>query len=268
MKVRQTKIKKQPVKMMEFTGLTDLTKFLESTSPDAGWDDHLTMELRPSWCGAHSYQEARGDLFKGKNVAEIKKAVARGGFTGEKQKRVLGVIGGAPCVPAYLAGSPACMYRVDKVKSRGAYNVYVDVGVHCGITAAQVRDAGIEILIRVLKLSAKYPVNLYVGVLGEHGRKILGSAVKIMDAGKAFNVARVSFALTEPAFLRVFGLAVIERNGGFWGTPARMGYGRPLAEHERKAVCDQIFKNAIVLSTSAVIRDSRHAFDAIDAVLK
>lgn len=268
--IKKKTSKNKPILLREFAGLKDLTTFIESTAPDEGWSDNHASDdfaFNPRWCGARSYTEAKVSLQKGANVQEIKKAVTRGAGVTEKKKRTMDIIGGAPNVPAYLAGSPACMYRIDRVKSRGAYNVFVDVGVHCGVKKSEVCDAGIEILLRVLRLASNYPVNLYVGDLSKYDEKIYGHAVKIMDAGRPYNTARVSYALTEVGFLRVFGLAVIERNNGFWSASAQYGYGRPLHSDERKDAVNVVFKNAILVSTLEVVNHDVDAFKAIDAVL-
>ena len=268
--IKKKTTSKKPVLFREFSGLKDLTAFLENTPIDDGWtNNHASDEydFNARWCGATSYTDAKTSLQKGSNVREIKNAISRGAGVTMKKRRTLDIIGGAPNVPAYLAGNPACMYRIDRVKSRGAYNVFVDVGVHSGIKKSEVTDAGIEILLRVLKLASKYPVNLYVGDLSRYDDKIYGHAVKIMDAGRVYNTARVSYALTEVGFLRVFGLAVIERNGGYWTAGARHGYGHPLTPNERKDVTNTVFKNAILISTLEVVYHDRDAFKAIDAAL-
>lgn len=260
----------KPLLLREFSGLKDLTTFLETTPQDDGWPNHAddAYPFNASWCGASSYTEAKASLTKGANVAEIKKAISRGAGATTKRKRTQGVIGGCLNVPAYLAGNPACMYRMGNIKSRGAYNVFVDVGVHCGISKQEICDAGIEILIKVLQLSTKYPVNLYAGDFSTYDNKIYGHAIKIIDAGRAYNTARVSYALTEAGFLRVFGLGVIERSGKFWSSGASSGYGRPLHAGERKKAVEAVFKNAICLSTLEVIESGESAFEAIDEVLK
>lgn len=270
MKVIKKKLEgNKPLLLREFSGLKDLTAFLESTPPDAGWDNHCddSYPYRFAWAGAHSYTEAKQMLTKGTNIAEIKKAVHRGAGVTMKRQKTLGVIGACPNVPAYLAGSPACMYRVDRTRAKGAYNVFVDVGVNCGIEKSEVCEAGIEILIRVLKLASTYPVNLLVGDLSTYENKVYGCAVKIMDAGRAYNTARVSYALTEAGFLRVFGLGVIERNGRYWSSRASSGYGYPLDNEERRRVLKATYNNSILISTLEVIRDSERAFKDIDAVL-
>ena len=260
---------KKPLMLREFGGLRDMTAWIESTPADDGWDNHASDDypFKPKWCGAKSYSDAKTSLLKGANVAQIKKAISRGAGVAEKTKRTMGIIGGCPNVPAYLAGNPACMYRNERVKNHGAYNVFVDVGVHCGISKTQVTDAGIEILIRVLRLANKYPVNLYVGDFGQYDSKVYGHAVKIIDAGRAYNTARVSYALTETGFLRVFGLAIIERNGQFWNSGASWGYGKPLSKYERKDAVETVFKNAISLSTLEVIEYGSSAFESIDKIL-
>lgn len=270
MKVIKKKMdKKTPLMFREFAGLKDLISFIETTPADDGWGNHASDDYPHNfrWCGAHSYTEAKTSLLTGVNVNQIKKAISRGAGVSKKPKRTLAVIGGTPNVPAYLAGNPACMYRVDKVKSRGAFNVFVDTGVHAGVSKSEVTDAGIEILIKVLQLANQYPVNLYVGDFGKYDGKIYGYAVKIIDAGRAFNTARVSYALTETGFLRVFGLAVIERSNRFWSSGASYGYGHPLSAYDRKKAVETVFKNAISLSTLEVVQGNSNAFAGIDAVL-
>lgn len=267
--IKKRMASKKPLMMREFSGLRDLVKFIETTPQDMGWSNHASddYEFNYNWCGAHSYTDAKMSLMRGSNVKEIKKAISRGAGVSMKSKRTLGVIGGCPNVPMYLAGNPACMYRVDKTRSRGAYNVFIDVSVHSGITKSEVTDAGIEILIKVLQLANQSPVNLYVGDFGMHDGKVYAHATKIMDAGKPFNTARVSYALTEPGMLRVFGLAVIERNGQFWNTNASCGYGRPLTKYERRDAVSTVFKNAICISTLEVINNDYDAFKGIDNAL-
>ena len=252
----------------QFSGISELRTWIKTTPIDDGWRDTTARDLDFSFCGAHTYEEASESLLKGKHVEELKKAVRKGKGVSEKRKLTRGVVGACPNVPAVLAGNPACMYSRKRTKTPGAYNIYVDVAVSGFVKKQQIYDAGVDILIRVLQLSAKYPVNLYVGDLAKYGGKVYGSATQIMNAGKSFNVARVSYALTEPGFLRVFTFCVSERNGKFWPSSASSGYGSPLDSWERKEVCDAVFKNAIVLSTKEVISRGDAAFTEIDKLLK
>lgn len=270
MNVKKAKADNRPVMARMFSGINELVTWLETTPVDEGWNkNHIGEgELNFKFCGAHSYEEARADMLKGKNIAQIKKAIPKGNKTRETKKRGLDVIGGCPNIPAYLAGNPANMYRVKATKTRGAYNIFVDVAVSAYVGKAQIRDAGIQILVKVLQVAQKYPVNLYVGDIGLYDKKALCNAVKIMDAGRAFNVARVSYALTEPAFLRVFGLGCIERNGGFWDSRAQYAYGSPVHyKKERDNIIKEFMQNAITVSMTDVINNSRIAFDDINAIL-
>ena len=259
---------KRQIMVRQFSGIAELQRWIKTTPIDDGWRDTTQRNLEYGFCGAHSYAEASEQMLKGTHVQELKRAVNRGKIGYGKPKPTLGVVGGCPNVPAVLAGSPACMYRRERTKTPGAYNIYVDVAVSGFTSKQQIYDAGVEILIKVLQLSNKYPVNLYVGDLAMDSGKIYGSAVQIMNAGKSFNVARVSYALTEPGFLRVFTFCVSERNGKFWPSSASSGYGRPLENNLRKEVCDAVFKNAIILSTQEVIRSGEYAFKEIDKLLK
>lgn len=273
MKTKKAKTRdNKPIQARLFTGISDLTKWIESTKPDEGWfrnhaDPDASLDFK--LCGAHSYQEARSELLKGKNINEIKRAIPKGTVSRTTKKRGLDVIGGCPNVPAYLAGNPQSMYRYKAEKTKGAYNVFVDTSIHCKIKKSQVREAGIEILLKVLQLSNKYPVNLYAGNTAIYNDKITVSMTKIIDAGKPFNIARISYALTEPAFLRVFGLAVIERSGGFWDSGASSGYGRPVRNNaERLDVVSNVLKNAIVVSTLDAIERGSYALNAINKALE
>ena len=251
-----------------FGGTSELQKFIKSTPVDDGWNDTTERDLDYGFCGAHSYSEACESMLKGTHVAELKRAVNKGRVGYGRPRPTLGVIGSCPNVPAVVSGSPACMYRIDKTKSPGAYNVYVDVAVTGMTKKQQIYDAGVQILIKVLQLSAKYPVNLYVGDLAMHNNKVYGSATQIINAGKAFNIARVSYAITEPGFLRVFTFCISERSGKFWPSAASSGYGQPLMNSRRKETVNAVFKNAIVLSTTEVIRYGNEAFKEIDKLLK
>ena len=259
---------KRQVMIKQFSGISELQRWIKQTPVDSGWEDHSSMPLNFRFCGAHDYEEASSALLKGSSVAELKRAVSKGKVGYGKPKIQTGVIGACPNVPAVVAGSPACMYRRERALSPGAFNIYVDNGVHAGITKDEIYQAGVDILIKVLQLASKYPINLYVGNLSQYDGKVFGSATQIINAGKPFNVARVSYALTEPGFLRVFSFCVIERNGKFWPSSAHYGYGRPLTSEERSNACKAVFKNTIVLSAKEVIMEGDRAFSEIDKLLK
>lgn len=259
--------------MMQFATLAEMRRYITTTPVDEGWNrDHTKERLSYEFNGAHTFEEACEQLTKGKHVAELKRAINRGKVGYGKPRPQLSIAGGCPNVSAYVAGSPACMYKMAPTKKPGAYDIYVDVAVHFGISKEQMYNAGLEILIKVMQASSKYPINLYVGSSSNHNDRYLGFFTKIMDAGKPFNVARVSYALTEPGFFRVFNFCLIERNGGFWSNRARSGYGRPTYEYERKEFFNEIYKNtptkdAILLSTGDVIKHHDRALEPINAIL-
>ena len=144
--MRKKTDRNKPLFFREFSGLSDLLAFIENTPQDAGWsnraDDSYSYDAH--WCGAKNYSDAKASLKKGAHIAEIKHAISRGAGATTKTERTQAVIGGCLNVPAYLAGNPACMYRIDRTRSRGAYNVFVDTGVSWNISKKQVCDAGID----------------------------------------------------------------------------------------------------------------------------
>ena len=147
-------------------------------------------------------------------------------------------------VPAAVGNDPRAMYMKRNEQLTGAYNVYINCNYLAEVNKSEVKDAGIKILQEVLRVSAIKPVNLWCGTLAidDSRRNIYGTAMQVMDAGKAFNVARVSYALTEAGFLRVFGFACRERTDGFWEPSNQWGMGRTLAKHSFNRTChSQLF---------------------------
>lgn len=273
MKALEKKMGKVNVRMEKFSGIDEMVNFLERTPADAGFRDVVTgtHELSKRFNGAESYAEAREYIKKGVNLKDIIAAVNTGTRDYSKKQNVRHVAGGAPCVPAAVASDPRAMYMRKNQQITGAYNIFINCGVNCGVTTQEYKDAGIKILKEVLRLSAIKPVNLYVGAtaIDSERRNVIGYGMQIMDAGKTFNAARVSYALTEAGFFRVFGFGYYERSREMWSTKNTYNLGSSLVDHDaelNKKVLNAAYKNMLFVNISEVIKGRRDALKELEAI--
>lgn len=261
------------VRIDKFSGIDELIRFIERTPADEGFNDvvsgthHMTREFN----GAKDYAEAREYIKKGVNIKEIAVAINTGERDYCKKSKMRHVSGGAPCVPAAVSSDPRAMYMKRNERITGAYNIFINGGVNCGVKPREIKYAGIEILKEVLRISAIKPVNLYVGATAIDGahRNVIGYGMQVMDAGKAFNVARVSYALTEAGFFRTFGFAMYQRSRGMWTTRESGSLGYPLSNVDpslNKRVLEGAFKNMIYVNMTDVIRDRDNALKELEAI--
>lgn len=273
MKKFEKKIDRYNVRIDKFSGVEEMIRYIENRPADEGWEDAYvnSTSLDKKFCGAATYTEAREHLKKGVNVKDIIAAINTGKRDYNKKRNVRHVCGGTPCVPAAVSGDPRAMYMKRNEQLTGAYNVYINCNYLGGVRRSEVKDAGIQILQEVLRVSAIKPVNLWCGTLAidDSRRNIYGTAMQVMDAGKAFNAARVSYALTEAGFLRVFAFACRERTGGFWSPSNAWGMGRTLAKHDpklNKRVLNAAYKNMICINITDVIDGREDAMKELEAI--
>lgn len=257
----------------KFSGIDEVVNYLERTPADEGFRDVVTgsHELRKGFNGADSYEQARGYIKKGVNLKEVKAAIDTGSREYNKKRNVRHVAGGAPCVPAAVASDPRAMYQRRNERITGAYNVFVNQAYNCNVTPQQAKEAGLKILQEVLRISAIKPVNLYVGAVGiDNERKnVFGYGMQIMDAGKAFNAARVSYALTDTGFFRVFGFGLYERTHGMWSAGNAYSLGSSLVTYDEdlnKKVLNAAFKNMLFVNVSDVIRGKADAMKELENI--
>ena len=163
------------------------------------------------------------------------------------------------------------MYQRRNERITGAYNVYINCNYPARVSKTEVKDAGIKILNEVLRVAAIKPVNLWCGTLAidDSRSNIYGTAMQIMDAGKSFNVARVSYALTQAGFLRVFGFACRERTNGFWDSSNQWGMGTTLARWDEglnNRILGQAYKNMVCINITDVIDGNEDAMKELKAI--
>lgn len=273
MKKIEKKIGRYNVSVRKFNGIDELVNYVEHTPADDGFRDIVdgSHEMRKSFHGVSSYAEARECIKKGVNVKDIIAAINTGNREYNKKQNVRHISGGAPCVPAAVGSDPRAMYQKRNERITGAYNIFVNCCYNCGVTPQQAREAGMKILKEVLRISAIKPVNLYCGgtVIDDERRNILGYGMQIMDAGKAFNAARVSYALTEAGFFRTYGFALYERSEGMWSPSNAYGLGSNLSSYDaelNKKVLNAAYKNMLFVNVADVISGNKDALKELETI--
>lgn len=273
MKNFEKKIGKYNVRVEKFSGIDEMTRFLERTPADDGFLDVVsgTHEIRKSFNGEDSYEKACEHIRKGVNLKDIKATINTGMRDYNKKQNVRHISGGAPCVPAAVASDPRAMYQKRNTQITGAYNVFINCGYNCGVTPQEAKEAGLKVLQEVLRISAIKPVNLYVGAtaIDRQGRNVIGYGMQIMDAGKAFNAARVSYALTHCGFFRVFGFAYYERSRGMWSKDNAGGLGRALVTYDadlNRKVLNGAYKNMLFVNIAEIVNGKKDALKELEAI--
>lgn len=273
MKSFEKKFGKYNARIEKFSGIDEMVKWVERTPSDEGFKDIVsgTHEVRKGFNGVDSYEQARDYIRKGVNMKDVKAAINTGSRDYSKKQNVRHISGGAPCVPAAVASDPRAMYQRRNTQITGAYNVFVNCGYNCGVTPQEAKDAGLKVLQEVLRISAIKPVNLYVGAtaIDNERKNIIGYGMQIMDAGKAFNAARVSYALTHCGFFRVFGFAYYERTRGMWSSGNAGTLGSALVKYDEdlnRKVLNGAFKNMLFVNIAEIVDGKKDALKELENI--
>jgi hypothetical protein len=165
----------------------------------------------------------------------------------------LDVVGGSPCVPAYLAGHPMAMRRRERVMTeQGPLTVIVSMSLSAAIDIEVMRKRGASLLALVRLLSANRPVELWIAIClggGNHGTHTL---VRLDTA--PLDLARAAHMLTCPSVTRGLGYGVCAemRSGGQWPHNDFEGYQRTARE---------LYSNVIGTSSEVLYVGAAHLDD-------
>lgn len=210
------------------------------------------------WTGSKNYSTAvdqvrNGDL-SGVAASELllDKLEAEQ-FVSPVWRNRLDVVGGSPCVPAYLAGHPMAMRRRERVMSeQGPLTVIVSMSLSGGIDVSVMRKRGASLLALVRLLSANRPVELWIAVcLGgsNHGTHTL---VRLDTA--PLDLARAAHMLTCPSVTRGIGYGICDdmREGGMW----------PHGDYEEyQRTARELYSNVIGTSSEVLYVGAAHLDD-------
>ncbi len=157
------------------------------------------------------------------------------------------VVGSRPNVPAYVAGAPKSMYRMDRVKEKKFITIYINLAYANDTTEDQIRNRGILTLnlIKILE-NNDYGVNLKVYETCMVGNEVFAATIGISKPGELLNVKKCYYPLCGKEFLRRV-MCRIKESMPFkenW----HMSYGQLLSDKHSRIIMD-IPENAIVINS-------------------
>jgi hypothetical protein len=137
------------------------------------------------------------------------------GFDARRWRTIDSVAGGAPNVPAYLAGSPVSMRRRARVMDTAAPLVIaLELGVSAAVDTATIARRGAAALALARIASASRPVELWGYFAARDGADhCAGMAVKLDTA--PMDVSRAAWLFCAPEALRRAAFAVLAHTGGW-----------------------------------------------------
>lgn len=147
------------------------------------------------------------------------------------------VVGSRPNVPAFIAGAPKTMYRVDRAKEKKFIDIYVNLAYTNNTTESQIRNRGIMILNLVKLLeSHEYGVNLKVFEACMVGGEAFCASVGLKQSGELLNDKKCYYPMCGKEFLRRI-LTRLKESVPFkenW----HMSYGQVLSERQTRIIMD------------------------------
>lgn len=254
--------KKVTVNVETYTSAEDVVKDNERrVITNSRFDDIKNKkEIRKSWHGVGSYDEAM-KLFKDgyQPTVEKLKTALKVNVSGERKRVTFRneVVGFQPVVPLALMNVPTCMVntRMKTIKQK-VIDIYYDMTINCGTSPEDIIENGQKVLSTIMNLEAQgYKFNLYAvqSYVENYDGDML--CVKVKSSDKPFDLKRMSFSLTHPAFFRVIGFDWYSK------CPVakyRSGYGHAFAyemnEQERKELAENVFgKGSVYISCKNVM---------------
>ena len=161
------------------------------------------------------------------------------------------VVGSRPNVPAYVAGAPKSMYRMDRVKEKKFVTVYMNLAYANNVSEAQIRNRGI-LTLNLIKLleNNDYGVNLKVFETCMVGNEIFAASIGLKKPGELLNVKKCYYPLCGKEFLRRV-LCRVKESMPFkenW----HMSYGQLLSDKQTRIIMD-IPEDAIVINAPDIM---------------
>lgn len=237
--------------------LTDLPGFADVADQSGSYHKN---RVHGDWYGDKDHATAvdqvrNGDLSGVEASEELLAQLETQQFVTPVWRNRLDVVGGSPCVPAYLAGHPMNMRRRERVATQqGPLAIIVSLTLSGGIDTATMRKRGATLLALVRLLSASRPVELWTAVcLGgpKHGTHVL---TRLETA--PLDLARAAHMLTCPAVTRGLGYGICQtmKEGGNW----------PHANFDRyQATARELYIGAIGTASEVLYVGAAHASDPL-----
>lgn len=183
------------------------------------------------------------------------------------RKTVTSVVGSRPNVPAYVAGAPKTMYRMERVKEKKFVDIYMNIAFSGHTTEEQIRNRGILTLnlVNVLE-SHDIGVNLHVFEACYVEKEVFIVEVVLKKPGELLNIGKCYFPMCSKEFLRRVLLRVKE-SVPFLGKNWGISYGAVLDE-ERTRRYVGVGKNQImILAPQAMGIHGKNIYEDADAFI-
>lgn len=203
-----------------FDSIGDFARYLRGP---AAVCPYLTNTSDNAWAGSTPAEtQGRLDAGSAKATAACDRLLGQMesvGFATSRFATVAAVAGGAPCVPAFLAGNPLAMRRRVKISDDAApLAVVVDIGVSASVKAATIERRGAAALALVRLLAATRPVTLWA-VVGQraslYSDHATDAAFGVQIETAPLDVARAAWLLASPDAFRRAGFAASQAIAGF-----------------------------------------------------
>jgi hypothetical protein len=206
----------------DYFAVCDMAGFAELADKVDGYR-RTRVTADSNWTGNKSYSTAldqvrNGDLSGVAASEALLDKLETEQYVSPVWRQRLDVVGGSPCVPAYLSGHPMNMRRRERVMAeQGPLTIIVSMTLSGGIDTDAMRKRGATLLALVRLLSANRPVEVWTAIcLGgsRHGTHVLTR----LDTAP-LDLARAAHMLTCPAVTRGLGYGICQsvlREGGSW----------------------------------------------------
>ena len=205
----------------DYFAVCDMAGFAELADKVQG--NHRTrVTANNNWTGCKSYATAldqvrNGDLSGVAASEALLEKLETEQYVSPVWRNRLDVVGGSPCVPAFLSGHPMAMRRRERVLAeQGPITIIVSMTLSGGIDVDDMRKRGATLLALVRLLSANRPVEVWTAVcLGGTG---YGTHVLTRLDTAPLDLARAAHMLTCPSVTRGLGYGMCNglREGGSW----------------------------------------------------
>ena len=247
---------KNKVIFKKFSGTGELSRYLADAviqpafkhdADDGSYSETASYE---KWSGTATYKEADDLLLYGckslqKKIEDAGVAKMRAklnSFTA-RRKVFSTVVGFAPNVPAFLAGTPNSMINLRQVKVRQrVLNFMYNTTVSWTVSAEDIVKAAANVVSAIMIIEAGgVRVNLWAGeAFKQDDCPDILWMVKVKDSGQRMDTMKMAYPIAHPSMLRRHWFRLLETTEGVPSDYTR-GYGTVIKTEER---CKETLDNA------------------------
>lgn len=216
-----------------------IQKAFENRTKDGGSDGKNYGDFY----GTDSFNDANNlllfgdkDLQKRIEAAGVAKMREKIKYEWMRKQLYTSVVGFAPNVPAYIAGTPNSMINQRVIKTRQrVITIMYNSSVSGYVSAESIIKATAEMLSAVMLIEAGgVRVNLFVGALTKcrNTAQNFGWILRIKDSGQKLDTLKMAYPMAHPSMLRRHGFRALETAEGVVNEYAENGYGYPVNEEK------------------------------------